>query len=70
MATDGAGPTLATAGGEDVYVWRLGKPGAQLDALAPSACLPPLAGGVTALSWTSLSNALAAASSRGTISLF
>ena len=70
MATDGAGPTLATAGGEDVYVWHLGKPGAQLDALAPSACLPPLAGGVTALSWTSLSNALAAASSRGTISLF
>ena len=67
---EGCGPTLATAGGEDVYVWNLGKPGVQLDALAPSACLPPLSGGVTALSWTSISNSLAAASSRGTISLF
>jgi len=66
----GEGAVLATAGGEDVCVWHLGKPGATLDALAPSACLPPMAGGVTALSWTSISNSLATASTRGTISLF
>ena len=61
---------LATAGGEDVHVWHLGKPGESLDSLAPSVSLPPMAGGVTALAWTGITNSLATASSRGSISLF
>jgi WD40 repeat protein len=59
---------LATAGGEDVYLWQLVKPADTVS--APNVCLPPQAGGVTALSWTSVSNSLATASARGTISLF
>ena len=59
---------LATAGGEEVHIWHLGK--TLDDSAAPSTSLPPLAGGATALAWSSVSNALAAASARGSISLF
>jgi protein NEDD1 len=67
---DSSGTVLATAGGEDAHIWHFGKPGASLEALSPSSHLPPMPGGVTALSWTTISNSLAAASARGTISLF